>query len=70
MRLSLNENKRKEEIEKLLEMSKKTDMDKAKKKETEKHRDILRREKLNKLRAKHGLELRKFFEKFSSKIKT
>lgn len=57
MRLSLNENKRKEEIEKLLEMSKKTDMDKAKKKETEKHRDILRREKLNKLRAKHGLEL-------------
>ncbi|CAL2028788.1 unnamed protein product [Caenorhabditis brenneri] len=56
MRLSNNVNKRKEEIEKLLEMTTKTDAEKAKKKAEKKAKDALKREKLNKFRVRNGLE--------------
>ncbi|CAI2300205.1 unnamed protein product [Caenorhabditis sp. 36 PRJEB53466] len=56
MRLSLNENKRKEEIEKLLEMSKTTDAERAKRKEMDEKREEMRRQKINKIRERHGLE--------------
>uniref|UniRef100_A0A1I7T854 Coiled-coil domain-containing protein 174 n=1 Tax=Caenorhabditis tropicalis TaxID=1561998 RepID=A0A1I7T854_9PELO len=56
MRLSMNQNKRKDEIEKLLEMSKKTDIAKAKQKEEKKKKEAIKRANLNKLRIKNGLE--------------
>uniref|UniRef100_A0A8R1HSR3 Uncharacterized protein n=1 Tax=Caenorhabditis japonica TaxID=281687 RepID=A0A8R1HSR3_CAEJA len=56
MRLSLNTNKRKEEIETLLEMSKKTDTDLAKKRAGDEEREKNKREKINRMRAKYNLE--------------
>ncbi|KAF1770058.1 hypothetical protein GCK72_001875 [Caenorhabditis remanei] len=55
MRLSLNENKRREDIEKLLEMSKKTDEEKEKLKSEKKKKDAERRQRINNMRVRNGL---------------
>ncbi|CAP31695.2 Protein CBG12766 [Caenorhabditis briggsae] len=56
MRLSMNANKRRDDIEKLLDMSKQTDAELAKRKEARKKKDKERRDKLNKMRVRNGLE--------------